>query len=337
MERYPQLSPPAQNELAATFQAGIAAKAELAKATKLSAREERRLQELVRKGDRAIEYLVASNFRLVMLICRERAEGRWGRERANEALPDLVGYANIALLDAARSFSPTEGPSFPTYAATKIRHSITAIVNRDHPVKVPPSWSRLKRLVAVHTPELAAKLGRQPQRQELVDYLLEVCMAWAYDHLNAAEKALPEEERKKRQMDRLRKQGMLGALENLDEVLIQTQSPTMLDAPLREDGGTIGDSLASPEGNMTAKLEAEEMSEAVAKLLAGLPEREREIIRYRYGFVDGESWPYQKISQLYGVSAERIRQIERAAIARLGLPGIGAHLADFLGHQVDED
>jgi len=72
-------------------------------------------------------------------------------------------------------------------------------------------------------------------------------------------------------------------------------------------------------------------------VLLALPERDREILMYRYGFVDGECWPYQKISALYNVSAERIRQIEKAAITKLRLPGIGDQLGGFLGHQVDDE
>jgi RNA polymerase primary sigma factor len=323
MESYPQLSAQAQNELVAVYQLGRQSKELLAGGTKIGVREERLLREQVSKGERAIEYLVASNFRLVVLIAREKAEQRWGRERAGEALADLVGHANIALMDAAQSFNPTAGPSFPTYAATKVRHAVLMVIGRDHPVRVPPSWARLKRIVAVHKPALTAELGRDPTRDELIECVMAVCMQWAYERLTPAERKLPKADRERLQHDRLRKQGMLGAIENLDEVLVQTQSVTYLDAPLREDGGTAGDMLIGENPDMTAGLAAEELKEAVAKALSTLPERDQQIIAYRYGFVDGECWPYQKISALYGVSAERIRQIEKAAISKLGQSGIG--------------
>lgn len=337
MEQYPQLSASAQGELAADYQAGLAAKERLSGSEKLSVRDERRLRETARKGEKAVEYLLASNFRLVVLIAREKAEGRYGRERAAEMLPDLVGHANIAILEAAQVFSPSAGPSFPTYAASKVRHAVLMMLNRDHPVKVPPSWTRLKRIVAVRVPVLTSELGRTPSRDELVEDLRKTCMAWAYEKLTAAEKALPIIEREQCQIDRLRKQGMLGALENLDDVLVQTQAVSYLDAPYRDDGSSLGDMLAGEEVDMTASMVAEEMKEAVASLLSGLPQRDQEIIAYRYGFIDGEQWPYQKISMRYNVSAERIRQIEKAAISKLRIPGLGDHLAEFLGHQTERD
>jgi len=337
MEQYPQRSPEEQGQLVSMYQRGIAAGETLSSGVKIGVREERKLRDDVRQGERAIEYLIASNFRLVILIAREKAEQRYGRERATEMLPDLVGYANIALMEAAQVFNPNAGPSFPTYAASKVRHTVLMVLNRDHPVRVPPSWTRLKRLVAVHSPALQAELGRVPTREELVAYILDVCLAWAYDKLTEAEKKLPETERRQKQMDRLRKQGMLGALENIEDVLVQTQSVSALDAPLREDGSTLGETLVGESVDMTAGLVAEEMKDAVAQVLAGLPERDRQIIAYRYGFVDGECWPYQKISALYNVSAERIRQIEKAAITKLSLPGAGEQLRGLLGHQVDDD
>jgi RNA polymerase sigma factor (sigma-70 family) len=336
MEHYPQLLPEAQGELAAAYQEGLAAEEKLSAGGKIGVREERRLREVAYRGKQAIEYLSASNFRLVVLISREKAEARYGRERAAEMLPDLVGYANIAIIEAARAYNPNAGPSFPTYAASKIRHAVLMMLNRDHPIKVPPSWTRLKRIVAVRVPVLTAELGRTPSREELMVELHKTCMAWAYDKLTPAEKKLPKKEREQCQIDRLRKQGMLGALENLDEVLVQTQAVSYLDAPSRDDGSSLGDLLAAEEHDMTAGMVAEEMKEAVSKVLADLPDRDREIISYRYGFIDGEQWSYQKISVLYNVSAERIRQIEKAAISKLRLPGLGDHLGGFLGHQIED-
>ena len=336
MERYPQLSPAAQGELVAQYQEGRLAAKRLAAGGKISVREERQLREAVRKSDRGIEYIVASNFRLVVLIAREKAEGRYGKERANDMLADLVGYANMALLEAAQTFNPNAGPSFPTFAATKVRHAVMMNIGRDHPVKVPPSWTRLKRIISVRQPALTTELGRTPTRDELKADLLATCMEWAYNKLSAAERQLGPAEREKLQMDRLRKQGMLGALDNMEEVLVQTQSLAQLDAPMREDGSTLVDIVGGEAPDFMAGLMADEMKEAVAAVLMSLPDRDREILLYRYGFADGECWPYQKISALYNVSAERIRQIEKAAISKLRLPGVGEHLGGFLGHQVDE-
>jgi RNA polymerase sigma factor (sigma-70 family) len=335
MEKYPQLGAAHQGELVARYQAGREADALLADKTKRGVRETKRLTALSKQGRIDIEYLTASNFRLVTLIAREKAEERWGKERAIEVLPDLVGEANIALVEAAQAFNPLAGPSFPTYAARVIRDRMLMMLTREHPVRLPPSWNRLKRIASVRGPMLAAELGRPATRAELEAALLAQCMEWAFNKLSDAEHKLPKKERERHQMERLRKQGMLGAIEHLDEVLLYTQGMAALDAPLGEDGGSLLDLLSDDDtpGPGTG-IEYEELKAAVAEVLAELPERDREIILYRYGFFDNEPWPYQKISEKYGVSAERIRQIERAAITRLSAPGVGEHLAAFLDSHI---
>ena len=335
MEKYPQLSQAALGELAADYQKGRAADLELAQPGKRGVRETRRLTEISERGKYAIEYLTASNWKLVTLIAREKAVERWGKERAVAVLPDLVGEANIALVEAAQAFNPNAGPSFSTYAARVIRDRMLMMLTREHPVRLPPSWNRLKRLASVRGPMLASELGRPPTRAELEEALLIQCMEWAYNKLSPEQLKLPKKERQRLQMERLRKQGMLGAIEHLDEVLLYTQGMTALDAPLGEEGGTLLDVLSDDsDSDLGSGIEHEELKAAIAEVLASLPDRDREIILYRYGFYDNDPWPYQKISEKYGVSAERIRQIERAAITRLSAPGIGEHLAAFLDARI---
>ncbi len=338
MERYPQLSPQAQAQLVSEYQAGLLAEQTLATPARRAARETKRLQEAVARGRYAIEHLTASNFRLVTMIAREKAVERWGRERAVEVLPDLVGEANIALVEAARAFNPNAGPLFPTYAARVIRDRMLMMLTREHPVRLPPSWNRLKRIVSVRSPMLTTRLGRPPTRAELETELLATCMEWAYEKLSDAERRLPAPEREQRQLDRLRKQGMLGAIEHLDEVLLYSQGMAALDAPLGDEGGSLMDILSEAETpSLTANIEADERRAAVAEVLNSLPTRDREILMYRFGFIDSEPWPYPKISERYGVSAERIRQIEKAAIARLRAPGTIERLASFMDSQLIDE
>jgi RNA polymerase sigma factor (sigma-70 family) len=111
------------------------------------------------------------------------------------------------------------------------------------------------------------------------------------------------------------------------------------DAPVGEGEGTLAEIIGDVQEDVGTRLEREEMQAAVREVLASLEPREREIIQYRYGFVDGETWTYAKISEKYGVSPERIRQIERAAVGRLRLPQEQVHdLSEFAERiDVDED
>jgi RNA polymerase sigma factor (sigma-70 family) len=320
MERYPQLPATQQAELVAQFQAGRRAQEQLDAGRRLSASKERSLRADVRRGTQAMEMLAGSNFRLIHLIAREKAEERFGRDKAIKILPDLIGEANVALVEAATVFDVHRGLSFPTYLAKVVRDKVLAILSRQNMVKCPPSWTRVKRIYTVRHPKLTEELGRVPTIAEMQADLLRVCMEWAAEHLSPAQlqqsRALQEEA----MMDRLRKQGMLGAIAKLEDVLAATQVTGSTDAPVGDGDGTLGDLVIAEDPDPAAGLEQQELREAVAAVLSTLDEREREIVMYRYGFVDGESWTYAKISKEYGVSPERIRQIERATVAKLRLP-----------------
>ena len=320
MEQYPQLSPQAQNELVLEFQAGIAADQELRGMKRASGARERKLRATIRRGQYAGEMLAGSNFRLVLLIAREKAVERHGKERAVKVLPDLVGEANLALTEAASSFDATRGPSFPTYLAKVIRDRMIAVLERKHAIKLPPSWARVKRIYSVRMPKLTEELGREPSMDEMKADLVRVCLEWAEGKLTPDELLLPRSEREQAMHRRLLKQGMLGAISHLEDLLSVSATLSSTDAPLSEGGGTVGDLLSNNDPDAATVIEHEEMAEAVREALDSLPDRDREIVLYRYGFIDGECWTYQKISAQYGVSAERIRQIEHAVIERMRLP-----------------
>lgn len=320
MERYPQLPAAEQNELVVAFQTGLAAKETLDSGKKLSTSKERALRADVRNGARAMETLTGANFRLLYLIAREKAEERYGKERASRILPDLIGETNVALIEAATVYDASKGPTFPTYLAKVVRDRVLATLSKQHAVKCPPSWTRVKRIYTVRFAKLSEELHRQPTLEEMKKDLMRVCMEWAEERLTPEQRKRTKAEREDAMLERLRKQGMLGAIAKLEDVLSATQTMGSFDAPVGDGEGTLGDIIGGDNEAVGAGLEREEMQEAVRAALTGLDPREREIILYRYGFVDGEMWTYAKISEMYNVSPERIRQIERATIARLRLP-----------------
>lgn len=322
--QYPKLSPESQLELVDRIRAGTAAEAELE--TDTSPRRHRRLTRTAAEGKRAAEYLAGSNFRLVLLICQEKAQERYGPQWAAEVLPDLVGEANVALVEAINDYDPARCPVFSTYAARIVRDRVQFRLSQDSVVKIAPSWHRLKRIAAVRKPRLELELGREPTLDELRDDLLVQCREWAYNRLSADEQQLPDAEREHLMMAKLRKQGMLGALNSLADVLIAAQPVASLDAKMRSaeaSGETqLSDYVSEPVSDDTfdsAELDA--LKKSLLAALEELDEREQGIIRMRYGMtVDGsyaKPCTYGQIGAEYNVTAERIRQIEGGILERL--------------------
>jgi RNA polymerase primary sigma factor len=331
MERYPQLSPPAQLELAVQVQASIKAADELALNQKMSPRHRRALEAAASEGERAMEYLAGSNFRLVMLICRELAEERYPG-RSLDVLGDLIGEANIALTQAMREFDPERCPVFATYVAKVVRDRVRAMLAKDSHVRVANSWHRLKRIAAVRIPQLQAELGRPATEDEIKADLLARCMEWAEDKLTDEQRRLPKAQREEVKVAKLRKQGMIGAIESLQDVLQASQTVASLDAKVGEDGDTtLGDLVQVQEPDGFSQIELGELRDTLRIALAPLSERERTIVLLRFGFVDGEQWTYTSIAEQYDVTAERIRQIEKNVLVKLaGSSPLRDRLAAFL-------
>lgn len=338
MENRPQLSPDAQGELVEVYQRSLEA-AERIAAGGLRGRAVRDAQALVSRGRRALDDVVASNFRLLLLICREQASKRYpSRDRLAEVLPDLVNEGNIAIVEAARDYDPARSPTFPSYAARKIRDHVRMVLSRQTPVHMSPAWSRTYRIARHAIPDLTAQLGRAPTTAELQAELLRVCMEWAAARLTDAQRGLAPARREKLMTDKLRKQGMLGAIDKIERILQLGQTMSSLDATVGEGGTSLGDLVAEPASDdLFSGIEHEELAQAIRGALAQLDERERTIILHRYGFIDNESWTYDRISKMFDVSAERIRQIEKAVLGKLKSPHAQyANLAAFLPSQFEE-
>ena len=331
-DRFPQLNPTQQLEMARQYQEGEAARVLLLNG-KLSKRELARVEALVRRAEVAMEHLCASCWRLAWLIVREQAERRFGREKATDLLPDLMQEANGALVQAVRDFDPTRTPTFHTYAAQVVRNHTRMVLGRDGYLRLAPAWVRIKRISAARIPELTTELGRPPTKEELQNSLLEYCLVWADQRLTEEQQSMPEPQRQDLRMAKLRKQGMLGAIRDIDDVLTAAQTPVSLDAPVGSDGSaTLGDLIPGGTGSdLFDHVELNELRKAIADSLAALSERERDVVVRRFGLDGGDTWTCAQLGERYGVSSERIRQVERAALAKLASPhGQFAGLAAFL-------
>jgi len=319
MEQYVQLSGADQVKLAASIKTVREKMERLNSKKTLSETDVRKLRGYQREYDQMAETLVGSSFRLVLLICRELAEERHGRERAVDVMSDLVGEANVALVEAILDFDVERCPIFATYAARVIRDRVRATLGKDGPIRLPPSWNRLKRIAAVRIPQLQTELGRPATREEIYNDLLERCMTWAESKLTEEQQKLPKKQRREVMTAKLRKQGMIGALDSLDDVLQAAQGAASLDAQVgAESGTTLGDMLSGESRDtLLDDVEHNELTGLFAEVLSTLDDRERQIVVARYGLDGREAQTYVQIGDTFGVTAERVRQIERAVLIKI--------------------
>lgn len=333
LSAYPPLAPEDQAVRIEAFRRGIVAQEQAA--TMAPGAKRRALERDANAGRRAQTELVGSMYRLALIICQELAAERYGRERMLDMLSDLVSEANIAVVEAVATYDEARSPAFSLYAGRVMRDRVRMMLQKSATVGVAPSWLRLKRIYTVVRPEVEMKLGRTPTEVEMQAELRVICLRWAADRLTAEQQALPEAQRLELMESKLRKQGMLGAIDRLSEVLSATQQTTSLDAPLGDgEGARLGDVIAQPTADSGYDtVEHDELRRDLMDALSSLSEREQQIVLHKYGFVDGQEWTYAKLAPKFGVSAERIRQIERNVLTKLRTPKFSNLAPHLLSHE----
>jgi RNA polymerase primary sigma factor len=243
----------------------------------LTQEEELKLARRVRKGDKKARELMTRS-NLRLVINLAKRYANLG-----VSFMDLIEEGNIGLMKAVDKFKPTKGFRFSTYAAWWIKQSILrCIIDQGKMIRIPVYLNESILKLKKAQESLSHKLKRDPQMSELSKKL-----------------RLP--------MDKVK------------ELSQWTAKMSSLEAPIGEDGeGQVKD-IISDENMETPDTELENFfnRERATDLLSAMSKRERTILDMRFGLTDGKSHTLAQISHKLGVSRERVRQIEEAALKKL--------------------
>jgi RNA polymerase primary sigma factor len=263
---------------------------EIGRVPLLSAQEEIELAKRIEQGDEEAKRRLAEANLRLVVSIAKRYVGR------GMLFLDLIQEGNLGLIKAVEKFDYRKGYKFSTYATWWIRQAITrAIADQARTIRIPVHMvETINKLIRVSR-QLLQELGREPTAEEI-----------------AAEMDLSPE--KVREIQKI------------------AQEPVSLETPIgEEDDSHLGDFIPDDEALAPADAAAYELlKEQLEDVLDTLTEREENVLRLRFGLDDGRTRTLEEVGKVFGVTRERIRQIEAKALRKLRHPSRSKRLKDFL-------
>lgn len=263
---------------------------EIGRVPLLTADDEMELAKRIENGDEEAKRRLAEANLRLVVSIAKRYVGR------GMLFLDLIQEGNMGLIKAVEKFDHKKGFKFSTYATWWIRQAITrAIADQARTIRIPVHMvETINKLIRVSR-QLLQELGREPAPEEI-----------------AAEMEL--------------------SVEKVREIMKIAQEPVSLETPIgEEDDSHLGDFIEDHEAMAPADAAAYELlKEQLEDVLDTLTEREENVLRLRFGLDDGRTRTLEEVGKVFGVTRERIRQIEAKALRKLRHPSRSKRLKDFL-------